>query len=113
MQVIRFDQAGTFVPRGHDGVLNRALAGQEATGTGELSVWHGSFDADGAAGVHVHDTSAQVYVVLSGSFEIGDGERTHRLGVHDTAVIPAGERHSIAAADGPGTVLVISSPALR
>ena len=113
MHVVRFDQAPSFVPGGHAGVINRAIAGKTVGEVEQVSVWHGTVDPDGAAHLHVHDTSAQVYVVLTGSFRVNNGHEHVRLETNDAIVIPAGEPHAIAADDEPSTVLVISAPALR
>jgi mannose-6-phosphate isomerase-like protein (cupin superfamily) len=113
MRVLRFDEAPTFAPRGHEGVLNRALTSRERDGVEQVGVWFGSFDAGAGSDVHVHESSVQVYVVLSGTFVVGDGVEERRLSVHDTAIIPAGERHQIRTEDATGTVMVISAPTLR
>ncbi len=113
MKVVRFGQAPTFEPAGHHGVLNRALVSQTWQGVDAVSVWHGSFEADGSSDLHVHEQSVQVYVVLTGAFVVGTGAEQHRLEVNDTVIISAGEPHSIAAADGAASVLVVSAPALR
>jgi mannose-6-phosphate isomerase-like protein (cupin superfamily) len=112
MEIVRFEEAATFAPRGHDGVLNRALTSRQH-GVEQVGVWFGSFEPGAHSDVHVHETSDQVYVVLEGEFLVGDGVTEHRLGRHDTAVIPAGEPHRIRTAERPGSVMVISAPTLR
>ena len=112
MRIVRFPDAPAFAPRGHEGVLNRALTAREH-GIEQVGVWFGTFDERAGSDVHVHEASDQVYVVLEGEFVVGDGETEHRLGQHDTAIIPAGERHQIRTDGRPGTVMVISAPTLR
>lgn len=112
MKIVRFDESPTFEPKGHEGVLNHGLAGPEWHNTPDVSVWWGRFDDGGAAGVHRHEGATQVYVVLSGTFVVGDGETEHRLGARDTAIIPAGEPHMIRA-EGPAEVMVVTTPGLR
>lgn len=113
MHVVRFDAAPSFVPGGHTGVVNRALAGRAVGEVEQVSVWHGTFEPHGGADLHVHETSVQVYVVLTGAFRVDNGQQHVRLGTNDAVVIPAGEPHAIAADGEPSTVLVISAPALR
>jgi quercetin dioxygenase-like cupin family protein len=110
---VPFDQAGTFAPKGHDGVVNRLLVGRQDHGVSDVGVWYGSFEPDGHSDGHVHEGATQVYVILSGSFTAGAPDDPRDLGVHDTLIVPAGEEHFIRAGASGGTVMVITSPTLR
>ena len=114
MRVDRFESLGEYRPDGHDGVVNRLLVGLENLGVGEVSVWHGRLDPGGRSEIHVHPTSLQIYVGLSGEMTVGDGEREEPLGHLTTAVFDAGARHFIENRSAEETeVLVISVPGLR
>jgi mannose-6-phosphate isomerase-like protein (cupin superfamily) len=113
IRFVRFDDTPTFEPRGHDGVLNHALVSTRWHDTPQVSVWWGRFDEGGHADLHVHEAETQVYVVLSGSFVVGDGEADQTLGPRDTAIVPAGRPHRIAVVGNSGEVMVITTPGLR
>lgn len=113
MQIVRFQDAPTFEPKGHEGVLNRALVSTQWHDTPQVSVWWGRFDRGGKADLHVHEEETQVYVVLSGSFVVADEQTEHTLEARDTAVIPAGHRHRIAVVGDRGEVMVVTTPGLR
>lgn len=113
MIITRFDEASTFAPHGHEGVLNRELAGRALHGADSVSVWWGTFAPEGTAGQHVHQNETQVYVVLSGEFSVGGEVEQHTLARGDAALIPPGEPHWIRALSEGAEVLVITTPALR
>lgn len=113
MEIVRFEEAPTFVPPGHEGVVNKALTSREWHGVEQVGVWFGTFDPAAGAGLHVHEGSDQIYVVLSGDFVVGDGETEWRLSARDTAILPAGQPHLIRTEASAGTVIVISAPTLR
>ncbi|MGW3811265.1 cupin domain-containing protein [Micromonospora sp. NPDC005113] len=111
---VPFRDATSVVPHGHAGVVNRLLVTQAEQGVAEVGVWHGTFEPGGASDVHVHGSSVQVYVVLSGRFVAGGPSERWTLEVNDTLIVPAGEPHFISCDEqSPGTVLVVSAPALR
>lgn len=112
MKIVRFDESPAFEPRGHAGVLNRALVSTQWHDTPAVSVWWGRFDDGGASDLHTHPGATQVYVVMSGTFVVDDGETEHRLGVRDTAIIGPDEPHRIRA-EGDAEVMVVTTPGLR
>ena len=102
-----------YEPAGHQGVVNRLLAGR-ALGTDRVSIWHGTVERGGGSDTHVHDGSVQVYVGLSGTCTVTVGDEVHRLGPLTAVTIPAGRPHRITNdGDEDATLLVVSSPALR
>ena len=114
MEVVRFPQTEPYEPGGHDGVVNRLLAGIGRGGVADVSVWHGALAPGGGSDLHVHEGSVQIYVILTGIAEVSDGGDPVALDVGDTAIIPAGEPHDVRNhGDTEATILVISSPALR
>jgi len=113
IQITRFDDAETFTPHGHSGVVNRSIAGTASHQTPELSVWWGEFDRAGQSELHIHENALQLYVVLSGSFDVGDGVHVHSLTPGDSALIRAGVAHQIEATSENAGVLVITTPGLR
>jgi quercetin dioxygenase-like cupin family protein len=112
MQVVRFDKSPTFQPKGHAGVVNHALVSTEWHDTPTVSVWWGTFADGGASDLHRHPGATQVYVVLSGTFVVDDGETEHRLGPRDTAIIAPDDPHRIASV-GDAEVMVVTTPGLR
>lgn len=112
MRIVRFKDAPSFEPKGHEGVLNHALVSTQWHDTPAVSVWWGRFDDQGASDLHTHEGATQVYVVLSGAFVVDDGETEHRLGPRDTAIMGPDEPHRIRA-DGDAEVMVVTTPGLR
>jgi quercetin dioxygenase-like cupin family protein len=106
-----WDQPG-YAPAGHEGVVNRLLAGA-ALGTDQVSVWHGALAPGGHAETHVHDASVQIYVGLTGTCVVTVEQQRFELEPLTAVTIAAGRPHGIRN-DGPegATLLVISAPAL-
>lgn len=110
---LAFEDLPTYRPAGHEGVVNRSLAGIEVQGSTSVGIWHGTMDRGGHAEPHRH-TSDQFYVVLRGVVEVGVEEESCRLGRLGTSYMPAGTQHWIRNVSAePAEVLVISAPALR
>ena len=102
-----------YEPAGHEGVINRLLAGR-AHGTPEVSVWHGALHPGGGSDTHVHSESAQVYVGLTGACRVVVEDRDFLLRPLTAVSIPAGRPHRISNdGDAQATLLVVSAPALR
>ena len=102
-----------YEPAGHEGVLNRLLAGREL-GTEQVSVWHGTLEPGGGSDTHVHADAAQVYIGLSGPCTVTVGAATHDLGPLTAVTIAPGQPHRIHNHGGEeATLLVVSAPALR
>jgi quercetin dioxygenase-like cupin family protein len=112
LRIVRFEEAPTFEPRGHAGVLNHALVSSEWHDTPAVSVWWGRFDDGGSSNLHRHEGATQVYVVLAGTFVVDDGETEHRLTARDTAIIGPDDPHRIRA-EGDAEVIVVTTPGLR
>jgi len=109
-----FDDAAPYEPSSHHGVVNRLLAGRARGGVTTVSVWHGRLVPGGGSDLHVHQHSVQVYVGVTGTISVSDGENPVTLGAGDTAIIPAGELHDVHnRGNADATLLVISAPALR
>ena len=85
----------------------RLLADSSCT-CGKLSAQRVTL-ADGADGArpHHHANSAELFYVLSGSVQLLAGDRVHRAGAGDLAVVPPGLPHAFAAAPASGTDLLI------
>lgn len=110
----RFDDLPTYVPGGHDGVVNRLMVGEESDGIGDVSVWHGLLEPGGHSDLHVHPTSRQIYVGLEGILTVDDGSTEVELGPLATVIFEANETHRIRnLSDADAEVLVISVPGLR
>lgn len=114
MIVRDFAELEEYLPAGHHGVVNRLLAGRVRGDGGEVSIWHGRFEAGGSSGLHTHEESLQIYVGISGEMIVGDEEGESVLRRMGTAVITAGSPHFIENRTSVvAEVLVISVPALR
>ncbi len=114
MQIVRFNDIDTYEPGGHQGVTNRLLTGKGRGEVEDVSVWHGRLSPGGGSDLHVHEYSVQIYVAVTGTIEVSDGDTPAALGSGDTAIIPAGEIHDVHnRTDEDATLLVISAPALR
>lgn len=102
-----------YEPDGHEGVLNRLLAGRQL-GNDRVSIWHGTLQSGGSSDTHVHERSAQIYVGLTGTCTVTVDDQVHDLGPLTAVTISAGRPHRIAN-DGneEATLLVVSAPALR
>ena len=113
MTFVDLARQADYEPAGHEGVVNRLLAGAEL-GTDQVSVWHGALAPGGHSEVHVHRGSVQIYIGLSGKCAVTVEENHFELTPLTAVTIPAGGLHGIRN-DGPdeATLLVISAPALR
>jgi mannose-6-phosphate isomerase-like protein (cupin superfamily) len=110
----RIEDLPTYRPAGHDGVINRLLVGQESHGIQDVSIWHGRLDPGGHSDLHVHPTSRQIYIGVSGTMVVDDGTTEVELAPLTTAVFEAGETHRITnRSEDAAEVLVISVPGLR
>lgn len=102
-----------YEPAGHEGVVNRLLAGREL-GTDEVSIWHGALEPGGGSDTHVHARSAQIYVGLTGVCRVVVEDQDHALRPLTAVTIPAGRPHRITNdSEEEATLLVVSAPALR
>ncbi len=70
LHVVRWKTAEPYVPAGHEGVVNRLLAGKAEGGVEAVSIWHGTLEPGGFAEPHVHERSIQIYVGLSGRMDV-------------------------------------------
>lgn len=115
MHHVQFAAVGTYEPVGHHGVINRLLAGRAEGGVESVSVWHGLLEPGGSADTHVHETSEQIYVCISGAVEVEVPSGNANLGRGDTAILDAGEPHAVVNRhpSESAELLVISVPALR
>lgn len=114
MRFHTFEELEEYPPPGHDGVVNRLLAGRDNGGEGIVSIWHGTLEPGGHSDLHTHPESLQIYVGISGEMVVGNDDREHRLVPLATAVFPKGARHFIEnRSDQDAEVLVISVPGLR
>jgi mannose-6-phosphate isomerase-like protein (cupin superfamily) len=110
----RIEDLPTYQPAGHDGVINRLLVGQESHGIQDVSIWHGRLDPGGHSDLHVHPTSRQIYIGVTGTMVVDDGTTEVELAPLTTAVFEAGETHRITnRSEDAAEVLVISVPGLR
>ena len=114
MRFSRFEDLAEYEPRGHEGVVNRLLVGQENLDIESVSVWHGRLEPGGRSDLHVHDSSLQIYVGMSGEMIVGDGDQEKKLIRLSTAVFVAGAGHFIEnRSNEVAEVLVVSVPGLR
>lgn len=114
MIVRDFSQVEAYEPTGHHNVVNRLLAGLSWGDGDALSVWHGRLNPGGSSELHLHESSLQIYVVISGQLTVGDGRDEWLMGPLGTAVIEPGSSHFIEnRSPDEAEVLVISTPALR
>jgi mannose-6-phosphate isomerase-like protein (cupin superfamily) len=80
----------------------------------EVSVWHGTIESGGGSDQHVHERAVQVYVGLSGTLTVTGRAGSVTIGSGDAVILRPGEPHAVTnATDGPASLLVVSSPALR
>ena len=109
-----FEELTEYVPGGHDGVVNRLLAGEENGGEGVVSVWHGKLEPGGHSDLHTHPDSLQIYIGVSGVLIVGNADREETLVEMSTTIFPKGALHFIEnRSDTEAEVLVISAPGLR
>ncbi|HJQ94934.1 MAG TPA: cupin domain-containing protein [Acidimicrobiia bacterium] len=114
MEFLRFEDLETYEPSGHAGVVNRLLVGKANLAVQEVSVWHGLLHPGGRSDLHVHSTSLQIYVGLTGSMVVGNGQEEEELKPRATAYFQVGENHFIEnRSKEDAEVLVISVPGLR
>ncbi|MGH8872678.1 MAG: cupin domain-containing protein [Acidimicrobiia bacterium] len=114
MRFSRFEDLDEYRPQGHEGVVNRLLVGRDNLDIEAVSVWHGRLEPGGRSDLHVHDSSLQIYVGMSGEMVVGDGDREERLLRLSTVVFDAGTSHFIEnRSNEVAEVLVVSVPALR
>jgi len=113
MRFHRFESLEEYLPSGHQGVVNRLLVGG-GHGVEEVSVWHGRLKPGGRSELHIHQSSRQVYIGVSGELTVGDGESEEVLLPMSTAIFDAGSEHFIEnRSDNEAEVLVISVPGLK
>ncbi|MFF9570426.1 cupin domain-containing protein [Streptomyces sp. NPDC014685] len=74
-------------------------------GSTELSTWRVELGADSATPVHVIDRE-QVWMPLSGEFEIEVEGEAGRAGAGQAVIVPAGAVRQLKAAGGPAVALV-------
>lgn len=114
MELHRFENLDEYTPAGHVGVVNRLLVGAGLGGDSAVSVWHGRLEPGGHSDLHIHETSLQAYVGISGSLIVGNGNREELLHPMDTVVFPRGTTHFIEnRSESEAEVLVISAPGLK
>jgi mannose-6-phosphate isomerase-like protein (cupin superfamily) len=113
MTFVDLQRQDPYEPPGHDGVLNRLLAGA-AMGTSEVSIWHGVLQPGGGSDEHVHADSAQIYVGLTGTCSVTVESETHELRPMTAVTIGRGVQHRIRnEGETESSLLVVSAPALR
>ncbi len=115
MHVVRWRTAEPYVPAGHEGVVNRLLAGRAEGEIEAVSVWHGTLEPGGFAEPHVHERSVQIYVGLTGQLEVETPSGVANITRGDAVILAATESHGIRNPDDVemATLLVVSAPALR
>ena len=115
MHVVRWKTAEPYVPAGHEGVVNRLLAGKAEGGVEAVSIWHGTLEPGGFAESHVHERSIQIYVGLSGRMDVETLTGAVSIDRGDAVILDENESHSIRNSDPDetATLLVVSVPALR
>jgi quercetin dioxygenase-like cupin family protein len=114
VRFIRFEDLEEYQPLGHEGVVNRLLVGRDNLNVDSVSIWHGHLEPGGRSDLHVHDSSLQIYVGISGEMIVGDGEREETLVRLSTVVFEAGTTHFIEnRSTERAEVLVVSVPGLR
>lgn len=114
MRFTRFEDLDEYEPHGHQGVVNRLLVGNENFEIEAVSVWHGRLEPGGRSDLHVHASSIQIYVGISGEMIVGDGDREEKLLRLSTVVFDAGTNHFIENRSSEmAEVLVVSVPGLR
>jgi quercetin dioxygenase-like cupin family protein len=109
-----FEDLDEYEPHGHQGVVNRLLVGRENLDIEAVSVWHGRLEPGGRSDLHVHDSSLQIYVGITGEMIVGDGDRQEILLRLSTVVFDAGTNHFIENRSSDwAEVLVVSVPGLK
>ncbi|TVL91163.1 cupin domain-containing protein [Streptomyces sp. SAJ15] len=74
-------------------------------GSAELSTWRVELGADAATPVHVIDRE-QVWMPLSGAFEVEVDGETRQAGAGQAVILPAGAVRRLKAVGGPAEALV-------
>lgn len=114
MRWTRFEDLEEYQPAGHDGVVNRLLAGAQNWGLEAVSVWHGRLEPGGHSDFHDHPDSIQIYVGLEGVLHVGNGKDECELTHLGATMFAAGELHRVEnRSDADATLLVITLPGLR
>lgn len=114
MIIRRFEDLEKYLPPGHQGVVNRLLAGRSLGDGDSVSVWHGRLQPGGRSDLHTHEGSLQIYLAISGEMVVGDGDVESVLTPLGTVVAPVGSPHFIENRSRRiAEILVISVPALR
>jgi quercetin dioxygenase-like cupin family protein len=81
-----------------------ALAGP-SQGSAEVSTWRVELGADSATPVHIIDRE-QVWMPLSGEFEVEVDGRSEQAGAGQAVIVPAGVVRKLTAVGGPAAALV-------
>jgi quercetin dioxygenase-like cupin family protein len=81
-----------------------ALAGPNQ-GSTELSTWRVHLDAEAATPVHIIDHE-QVWMPISGAFEVTVDGSTEKLASGQASIIPGGAVRQVQASGGPAEALV-------
>lgn len=101
-------------PKGHDGFHSRRLASRTNGSDGSVSITHATIEPGGQSRMHVHDSSVQIYVGLTGSLVCGDDNEEHDLTHLSAAIFEKGTAHFVENRSGEeATVLVITAPELN
>ncbi|WP_243761818.1 cupin domain-containing protein [Streptomyces sp. YIM 98790] len=74
-------------------------------GSAEVSTWRVEINAGAATPVHIIDRE-QVWMPLSGEFEVVVDDRSGRVGAGQAVILPAGAVRRLAAVGGPAAALV-------
>lgn len=102
-----------YEPKNHVGFVNRKMAGSAVGSDPAVSVTHATIEPGGTSTLHVHESSVQIYVGLTGVTVVGDGEREHELTSLSTVIFEKGTNHFVENRSSElATVLVITSPEL-
>jgi quercetin dioxygenase-like cupin family protein len=111
MQLHEFDTLPEYQPKGHQGFTSRRLASRALGGDGSVSLSHATVAPGGHSNIHVHETSIQIYVGLSGTLVVGNGADEYPLAPLCTAIFEKGTDHFVEnRSDEVATVLVITAP---
>ncbi len=109
------NEAHSFIPPGHAGVVEWEMVGPKTSGAEKVSVWIGELSEGSVAEPHTHDVEEQVYYVLEGSVRIiiGDKEFKTQAGDGSFYFIPPKTSHAVYTLSAQAKVLVITSPAVE
>ena len=106
-RIVRADEAPTYLPPNHEGVIARRLQGHDAGQTERFWVGQSNY-APGAEASTTPTNEETVYVVLEGELQLNVDGGEQRIGAGDSVHLPRGTVRSLKnATQAQARILVI------